>query len=236
MSQPYTSARLKTPLNDFYYPHPTTKGPVEGAKWPGQMVWELTSNGRVLFKADDKVYNPNDQNAYKKKECEMTYLDRNYIFDLLLDAANNPDFTRAQYTIKRRGFVRTGGVSKLSDAPVAQGQFTIIRDQDGVISLGYTRGDYKILFVFTTPGANECRWHINGEWVEKAGLSSQTWVRSYVKSVRNMLDQKEMEIYQPPKPKNNNGGGNNNKGDNYSNNNGGGNNNNFDDEDFDIDF
>ncbi|BAW98330.1 phage protein [Vibrio phage pTD1] len=220
MSQPQGNARQKTIFNDFYGVHPTTLQPVEGAKFPGQMLWEIANNGKILFKADDKRYNPNDQQAYKKKECEMGYGDRNAIFELLLEAASDPTFTKAQYTVKKRSFVRQNGQSKMSDQPIAQGQFTIIRDQQGVISLGYSRGDYKILFTFDRPGFSELNFFENGEWVSGAGRMSQIWVRSYVNRVRKFLDQKEDENYQPPKPKNGNGGGNNNWGGNGNNNNG----------------
>ena len=228
MSQQHQgNARVKTHFNDFYGTHPTTASPAEGAKFPGQMLWEIANNGKILFKADDKIYNPNDNQAYKKKECEMSFSDRNMIFELLLEAATDPKFTKAQYTVKRRAFVRQGGQSKLSDQPIAQGQFTIIRDQNGVISLGYTRGDYKILFTFDRPGFSELMFFENGEWVQGAGRMSQTWVRSYVKRVQKFLDQKEDETYQPPKPKNGgNGNGNGGWGNNNNNNNnyGGGNN------------
>lgn len=245
MSQPQGNARVKTPLNDFYGIHPTTKEPVEGAKFPGQMLWEFANNGKVLFKADDKRYNPNDQQAYKKKECEMSSADRNMIFELLLEAANTPTFTKAQYVIKRRGFVRQNGQSKMSDQPLTQGQFTIIRDANGVISLGYTRGDYKVLFTFDRPGFSELNFFEDGQWVSGAGRMSQTWVRAYVAATRDFLNQKEMEIYQPPQPKNRNGngGGNgngnwgNNNGNNGSGNNGGNGGGNFDDGGFDdIEF
>ncbi|UPT54045.1 hypothetical protein [Vibrio phage phiKT1019] len=236
MSQQNSNARVKTPLNDFYAVHPTTAQPVEGAKFPGQMLWEFANNGKVLFKADDKRYNPNDQQAYKKKECEMEAADRNMIFELLLEAANDENFTKGQYIIKKQTFIRQNGQSKLSDQPIAQGQFTVIRDPNGVISMGYTRGDYKILFVFTAPGHSELRFFENGEWVSKEGKMSQMWVRSYVKRMGGIINTKEMEIYQPPKPKN--GGGNGGWG---NNNNGGGNNNNggnnFGGDDFnDIEF
>ncbi|AUR81014.1 hypothetical protein FDJ25_gp075 [Vibrio phage Aphrodite1] len=240
MSQQNGNARVKTPLNDYYGVHPQTAQPVEGAKFPGQALWEFANNGKVLFKADDKRYNPNDQQAYKKKECEMEASDRNMIFELLLEAANDETFTKGQYTIKKHQFVRQNGQSKLSDQPIAQGQFTVIRDQNGVISMGYTRGDYKILFVFSAPGHSELKFFENGEWVSKEGKMSQMWVRSYVKRMGGILNTKEMEIYQPPKPKNNNwnnnnNGGNNNNNGGWGNNNGGGNgggNDNFDDIDF----
>ncbi|UVD32266.1 hypothetical protein [Vibrio phage phiKT1028] len=219
MSQPQGNARQKTIFNDFYGVHPTTLQPVEGAKFPGQMLWEIANNGRILFKADDKRYNPNDNQAYKKKECEMGYGDRNMIFDLLIEAATDATFTKAQYTVKKRSFVRQNGQSKMSDQPIAQGQFTVIRDQQGVISLGYSRGDYKVLFTFDRPGFSELNFFENGEWVPATGRMSQMWVRSYVNRVRKFLDQKEDENYQPPKPKN--GGGNNNWGGGNNNGSGG---------------
>ncbi|QGZ14377.1 hypothetical protein [Photobacterium phage PDCC-1] len=240
MSQSNGNARVKTPLNDFYAVHPTTAQPVEGAKFPGQMLWEIANNGKILFKADDKRYNPNDQQAYKKKECEMDPSDRNMIFELLLEAANDENFTKGQYAVKKYAFVRQNGQSKLSDQPITQGQFTVIRDQNGVISMGYTRGDYKVLFTFTAPGHSELRFFENGEWVTREGKMSQMWVRSYVKRMGGILNTKDMEVYQPPKPKNggswnNNGGGN--KGGNGGGNGGWGDNNsgggdNFDDIEF----
>lgn len=230
------NARQKTIFNDYYGIHPQTQHPVEGAKFPGQMLWELANNGKVLFKADDKRYNPNDQQAYKKKECELGYADRNMIFELLLAAADDPTFTKAQYTVKKRSFIRTGGQSKMSDQPIAQGQFTVIRDANGVISLGYTRSDYKVLFCFDRPGFSELSFFENGEWVPGTGRMSQMWVRSYVNRVRKFLDQKEDDIYQPPKPKNNNGGGNNGWGNNNNNNGGGNGGNGGGGNDFDNDF
>ncbi len=222
----FGNAREKTPLNDYRFPHPSTKEPVGGGKYNAQMMWELANNGKIIFKVSDGVFNQggNDQ-SYRKKQQEIDGFERNAIFQLLMDAATQPDFDKAQYLIKRRQFVREGGQGRLSDRPIVQAVFTVIRDKNGVVSLGYTKSDYKALFVFDKASDSELVDFVNGEYVPAHARMSRIYVLGYVNTVQSFLNSKEFANYKPREPKGGNGGGNNNRGggNSYGNNNGGGN-------------
>lgn len=224
------NARPKTFLNDYRGLHPTTARPADGAKFPGQLTWEFANNGKIILKADDKLRS--EGNAYQKKEMEMDFYNRNTFFEMLLDAANNPDFEKSQFSVMRHGFVRGPNGSQLSENPMKQGELTIMKDKNGVISVGYSKGDYKILFPFDKPGFSEAREFINGEFVPMTGKLSSAFVRGWVNGLRDLLTKIEHENYVPPKPKQNSGGW----GGGNNNNNGGGRSNGGGHSGGDIDF
>lgn len=225
-NQPQGNQRPKTLFNDYRGLHPATRNIATGAKFAGQLTWELCAGGKIKLKADDKVRT--EGNAYTKKEIEMDFHNRNSFFELLLRAANDPMFTKGQFAVKKHQWIRGSNGNQLSDQPLSQGEFTVIRDENGVISVGYSKSDYKILFDFSKPGFSTYREFVNGEWVDAQGKLSQDFVRGWVNGTRHLLDRWEWDNYTPPKPKNGgngnwNGGGNNNGG--GGNWNGGGNNN-----------
>ena len=240
--------RKKFLLNDWRQPFPATDVPLEGGKYPGQLMFEQKNNGQIVMKVSDGVYK---EGAGKLKEIEMDWAHRNVMFEALLEAASNENFDTKQISVRWKQFVRTGGMSRMSEQPIQQGYLTISRDKNGVIFLGYSKGaDYKAQFRFKGPkdtvviSRNE-----QGEKAEDHGLMSRWMVRAWVNFHRPILDRMELEGWQPPKSANNgnggfNGGGNNNGNGGF---NGGGNNNgnggssapsgnNFDDYDTDIDF
>lgn len=213
----FGNAREKTPLNDYRWQHPATQDPLPGAKYPATMQWELANNGKIIFKVNDGVFQQGDSNAYKRKQQEIEGAERNAIFELLLEAANCSDFTKAQYQIKRKQFVREGGAGRMSDRPILQATFTVIREQDGTVKLGFTKGDFKALFVFENIGDSELSEFVDGGYRPAKGLMSRIHVRGYIRFIGNFLDSKEYSNYTPKAPKGqsngsgNSYGGNNNK-------------------------
>ncbi|WP_275276166.1 hypothetical protein [Klebsiella quasipneumoniae] len=213
------NSRPKTPLNDYRYPHPKTKEPLPGGKYPAQAYWELTAAGKVVFKVQDGVFGGGD-NAYKKKEIEMIAFERNAIFQLLREAATDPNFTKSQYTVRDRQFIREGGQAKMSDNPMTIGVFTVIRDSNGVVQLGFSKSDFKALFVFDNARESTLVDFVDGEFKPAHARMSRLYVLGYLSAVEGWLNAAEFSRYQPPKPKNG-GNGNGNGGGGWNNNNGG---------------
>lgn len=201
-----TNQRIKTPFNDYRYPHPKTKDPLPGAKYPAQALWDVSNPGKIIFKVSDGVFGGGD-NSYKKKQQEIEGPERNAIFALLLEAARDPNFEKSVYSIKRKTFVREGGQSRMSDRPIVQAQFTVLRDKStGVVSLGFSKSDFKALFVFDKPSDSELVDYINGEYVPATARMSRLYVEGYVGWISTPLTQLETEKYTPPKPRNSGNG------------------------------
>lgn len=204
------NSRPKTPMNDYRYPHPKTKDPLPGGKYRAQGFWELTSSGKVVFKVQDGVFSQGD-NAYKKKEVELDAIERNAIFQLLREAATEPTFTKSSYTVKDFGFVKQGGESKLSDQPITKATFTVIRDQNGVVQLGFSKSDFKALLVFDNARESTLMDFVDGEFRPAHARMSRLYVMGYLSAVEGWLNFEENARYQPPQRKNN-AGNNNNRG------------------------
>lgn len=201
-SKPQFTPRKKMFLNDWRQPHPATDKPLEGAKFPAQFMWEITNAGKIVFKVSDGIFKEGGGGKNNHKEVEMTAYDRNILFETLLEASNSPDFTSKQYQIKKHDFVFTGGQSRLSDSPVTKGTFTIKRDENGVISLGYSKGDYKVMCNFKGPNSNVLLMrNAEGQMVEDTGFMSRMSTRSWVNFHRPVLDRMELDGWEPPKPK-----------------------------------
>ena len=217
--------RKKTLLNDWRQPHPATKDPMPGGKYPAQGMWEVKNKGAfpVVFKISDGVFEKGQKNTHK--EVEMNYADRGSLFEGILEACADPNFGTKQMPVMKKSFVFAGGQSKMSDNPVVQATFTITRNKEGQILLGYSKGDYKAQLIFK--GANFTTLYMKndaGEKVEDVGTMSRWAARAWVNFHRELLDTIERDVWEAPPPKNDgagyNNGGRNNNG--YSGGNGGG--------------
>lgn len=196
--------RPQTPFNDYRYPMPTSDKPVEGAKYPARWTWELGLSGQIFFKVNDGVWGKDDRNA-KSKEVELSNFDRNAILNLMENAINDVNFTRAQYVVKKVGFSN----GKLNDFPSVLATFTVKRDADGKIYVGYSKGTYKVMFPFTSPYESTILVAQNGgEPVEAAGLMSRVYCKAFIDYSRKFLDQYEYENYKPKEKKENGNSGN----------------------------
>lgn len=226
--------RKKTLLDDWRQPHLATLEPMEGGKYPATLIWQQKNNGGIVLKVNDGVWKEGAKQNHK--EVEMGYAERGILFEAILEAANNPDFGTKQFVIRKRQFVRGPNGNQLSDSPITQGTFTVMRKENGEIHLGYSRGDYKPLFVFKGPYESVLLTRGDGERVEDTGLMSRLAARMWVNFHRPILDRMENEGWQPPKPRNN--GNNNNGGNRGGNNYGSGSNSSdgFDSFDDDVDF
>lgn len=212
MSQPQNFARRpQTMFNDYRYPMPASAAPMEGAKFPARWTWEFTLGGNVAFKVNDGIWGKDDRNA-KSKEVELGNMDRNSLLNLMEEACNNPSFTKAQYHVKKVTF---GAGNRLNDHPSTLAVFTVIRDQDGRISVGYSKGTYKVKFEFKAPFDSIIMVAKDGEVREDVGFMSRMYCKAFINYSRKFLDQPEWDAYKPKEPKGQ--GGNNNRG------NGGGN-------------
>lgn len=204
--RPVFTPRKKMYLNDWRMPHPASDAPMEGGKYPAQFMWELTNAGKVVLKISDGVYKEGAKSPHKEVELDMYH--RNILFEALLEATNNPEFGTKQLVVKKHQFVRTGGASRMSDAPITQITLTIIRDADGIITLGYSKGDYKVKTRFKGPNQSVILVrNAGGETVEDLGVMSRMYVRSWIKFHQPVLDRMELEGYEPPKPREGTGGG-----------------------------
>lgn len=224
--------RKKTLLDDWRAPHLATAEPMQGGKYPAQLTWQQKNNGGIVLKVNDGVWKEGG-GGNQHKEVDMDFASRGLLFEAVLEAANNPDFKTKQFSLRKRQFVRGPNGNRMSDQPITQATFTVIRKQDGTIQLGYSRGDYKPLFVFKGPFESVLLTREDGESVEDVGLMSRLAARSWVNFHRPILDKLEFEGWQPPKPRNNN---NNNGGGNNGGGFGGGSSNDFDNFDDDVDF
>lgn len=198
--------RPQTMFNDYRYPMPASAKPVEGAKFPARWTWELTLGGGVAFKVNDGVWGPEDRNA-KSKEVELSAMDRNSLFGLMEEAINNVNFTKAQYHVKKVTF---GSGGRLNDHPSTLATFTVVRTGDGRISVGYTKGTYKVMFDFKSPYDSIIMVSGDGgEPREDGGLMSRVFCKAFIDYSRKFLDQAEWDGYKPREKK---GGGDNNGG------------------------
>lgn len=239
MSTIPNNQRKKTLLDDWRQPHPATLQPMPGGKYPAQGVFQQKNNGAIVFKISDGVFNQGQKTNHK--EVELNYADRGILFEAVLQACSDPNFGTKQLTIQKKGFIKMGGQSKISDNPIVNGVFTIIRDTNGVITLVYSKGDFKAPLVFRGP--NDTVLYMKneaGERVEDRGTLSRWAARNWVNFHREVLDEMERERWEPRPPRDNGGGGGGNGGgnSNYGGGNGGGNGggSNFDDSFDDTDF
>lgn len=240
--RPQGTPRKKSYLNDWRQPHPASEKPVEGGKYPAQFMWEITNAGKVVLKISDGVFKEGAKSPHK--EVEMSAYDRGILFDTLLEATNPAiEFKTRQFMVKKHDFVRVGGQSRLSEQPITKVTFTISRDEQGIVTLVYSKGDYKVTTRFKGPNSSVIMIRNDaGEVVEDHGFMSRMYTRSWVNFHRPVLDRMELEGWEPPKPRDGSGGGNNNGGGGGYRNNGGGNpnqsNSNFDafDDESDIPF
>lgn len=244
MQQQKFTPRPTTILSDFRYDAPRTEQPVEGAKYPATWMWATSASGAIHFKVNDGVYGKDDPNQ-KYKEVEMGHHDRGVLFNLMEEACRNPDFTKAQYKVRKRTF---GAGGRMNDQPSTLAAFAVIR-KDGKIYVTYSRSVYKVTFAFTSPFESELTLlDANGQpSPDSAGILSRMYCKSFVDYSRKFLDEYEWNNYKPRERKDNNGGGYNNNNNNYGggrngnqsyggNNNGGGNSAPANDFDDDIDF
>jgi hypothetical protein len=200
--------RPQTMFNDFRYPMPTSDKPVEGAKYPARWTWECGLNGNIYFKVNDGVWGQQDKNA-KSKEVELSVFDRGALFGLIEEAIRNPDFTKSQYLVKKTTFGQGG---RMNDHPSILATFTIIRDAEGCIKVGYTKGTYKVMFPFTSPYDSVILMAGpgGGEPVENRGLMSRVYAKAFIDFSRVKLDDYEFTNFKPREKKgegNNSGGG-----------------------------
>lgn len=192
--------RKKTLLDDWRQPHPATLQPLGGGKYPATGVFQQKNNGAIVFKINDGVFNRDQKTNHK--EVELNYSDRNALFEGIVEATNNPEFKTKQLVLAKKQFIKSGGMSKISDQAIVQAMFTIIRDDDGVITLVYTKGDYKAPLVFR--GSNDSTlWMKNeaGEKVEDRGTMSRWAARGWVKFHETLLNEMEIQAWEPPKPR-----------------------------------
>lgn len=210
MSQdrPINKTRKKTLLTDYRQPHPLSTAPVEGAKYPAQLMWDQTLKGKITLKVNDGIWKEGGAGKTNHKEVEMDYMHRNMLFEALLEATTDANFSTKQIPVQWKQFVFAGGQSKMSDQPVVQVFLTIVRDKAGCISLVWTKGDYKVTFKFKGP--KETTVYVkNAEGIreEDHGLMSRWTVRAWIAFHRPMLDRMENDAWEPPVPKEGAGGG-----------------------------
>lgn len=205
--RPQGTPRKKNFLNDWRQPHPASDKPVEGGKYPAQFMWELTNAGKVVLKISDGVYKEGAKSPHK--EVEMSAYDRNIFFETLIEASNmSVDFKTKQLMVKKHDFVRVGGQSRLSEQPITKVTLTIGRDEAGVITLTYSKGDYKVTTRFKGPNSSVIMVRNEaGEVVEDTGFMSRMYTRAWANFHRDVLDRMELEGWEPPKPRGDNGGG-----------------------------
>lgn len=215
--------RPQTIFNDYRYPMPSSESPVDGAKYPARWTWEIGLDGKIYFKVNDGVFGKDDRNA-KSKEVHLSNMDRNALFQLMREACDNAQFTKAQYHVKQITFGQGG---RLNDHPSTLGIFTVIRTSEGKIQVGYTKGTYKVMFVFSSPFESIIMVQKDGEAHEDKGLMSRVYCKAFIEYSAKFLDDMEIQAYKPKvRNTDNNNGGNNNRGGNggWNNNQGGGNN------------
>lgn len=225
MSELQFKRRAPSILSDYRYPSPMSREPVDGAKYPARWTWEQGLDGKIYFKVNDGVFGKDDRNA-KMKEVEMSVYDRGALFELMKDACDNANFTKTQYHVKKVTF---GAGGRLNEHASTLGIFTVMRSQEGRISVGYTKGTYKVMFDFKSPFESMIMVAKDGEPREDAGLMSRVFCKSFINFCGPYLDKLEVEGYKPriKNEGNNNSGGNsgwNGNGGNNWNGNGGGNN------------
>lgn len=232
--QPAFTPRKKTMLTDYRLPHPVTEQPLEGGKYPAQLMFDQKNNGNVVLKVSDGIYKAGSPATHK--EVELDVYTRHALFEGILEACSNPEFNVKQLSVRKKQFVHGPGGSRMSDQPIVQANLTISRDKNGVISLGYSKGDYKAMFNFKGPNDTVLLVRQGEERIEDHGTLSRWVARGWVNFHTRVLDQIDFDGWQGPKPRvqPNNGGG------NFNNNNSGGGsggaNTSFDEAFDDVDF
>lgn len=199
---PSGQKRKKTFLNDYRQAHPSTDGPINGGKYPAQLMFEQKITGQIVLKINDGVFS---EGKSTHKEVELDAYDRGLLFEALKDAADiagNPNFKAAKVVPARHQFVFQGGSGRMSEKPVVQCNFTITREDNGEITLGYSKGDYKALIRFKGPRSmNVMTRTPTGEVVEDKGIMSRWAVRHWCGFMKPVLERMELEGWEPPKPK-----------------------------------
>lgn len=192
--------RKKTLLDDWRQPHPSTLQPMPGGKYPATGVWQQKNNGAIVFKINDGVFNRDQKSNHK--EVELSYSDRGCLFEAILQATTDANFGTKQIVVQKKQFIKSGGQSKISDNPIVQAMFTIIRDPNGVISFVYSKGDYKPQIVFRGP--NDTVLYMKneaGEKVEDRGTMSRWAARTWVQFHQERLNTMECAAWEPRVPK-----------------------------------
>jgi hypothetical protein len=203
--RPAFTPRKKTLLTDYRQPHPQSIEPVDGAKYPAQLMWDQANNGKIMLKVNDGIYKEGAKNNHK--EIEMDYQHRGILFEALLEATTNENFGVKQFAVQWKQFVFAGGSGRMSDQPVLQANLTITRAANGVITLGYSKGDYKVQFKFHGPKDSKIYMKNEaGERVVDEGVMSRWHVRAWVHFHRPLLDRMDNDGWEPPKPKDGQGG------------------------------
>jgi len=207
---PNGQKRKKTFLNDYRQAHPATDAPINGGKYPAQLMFEQKITGQIVLKVNDGVFS---EGKSTHKEVELDAYDRGQLFEALLEAADingSPNFKQAKVTPARHQFVFQGGSGRMSEKPVVQCNFVISREDNGEITLGYTKGDYKAMIRFKGPRSMTVMMrNANGEVAEDKGIMSRWAVRHWVSFLKPVLERMELEGWEPPKPRGDaaNGGG-----------------------------
>lgn len=199
---PNGQKRKKTFLNDYRQAHPATDAPINGGKYPAQLMFEQKITGQIVLKINDGVFS---EGKSTHKEVELDAYDRGQLFEALKDAADingNPNFKAAKIIPAKHQFVFQGGSGRMSDKPVVQCNFTVTREDNGEITLGYSKGDYKALVRFKGPRSMSVLVrNASGETVEDKGVMSRWAVRHWVGFMKPVLERMELEGWEPPKPR-----------------------------------
>jgi hypothetical protein len=226
--------RKKTFLNDYRQAHPCTDEPMPGGKYPAQLMFEQKITGQIVLKVNDGVFK---EGKSTHKEVEMDAYDRGILFEALNEAANNADFKTKKLVFAKHQFVFQGGSGRMSDKPVVQVNMVITRDDNGQITVGYSKGDYKAVFRFKGPRSTVVMVrNAAGETVEDHGVMSRWAVRHWTSFMKPVLEHMELTGWEPPKPRGDAGGGGQRSGGNSYNGGGGGGESSGGDADFDDDF
>lgn len=198
--RPAFTPRKKTLLTDYRQPHPVSIEPVAGAKYPAQLMWDQANNGKLMLKVNDGVYKEGAKTNHK--EVEMDYAHRGMLFEALMEATQDENFKTKQIAVQWKQFVFAGGSGRMSDAPVLQVFLTITRDATGCITLGYSKGDYKVQFKFKGPKDTVVYVKNDaGERVVDEGIMSRWAVRAWCGFHRPLLDRMDNDAWEAPKPK-----------------------------------
>lgn len=191
--------RKKTMLNDWRQPHPVSDSPVEGSKYPAQLMWTQANNGRILLTVNDGQFK---EGGSKHKEVELDWADRGQLFEALLEACNTPEFASRTVHIRKKDFVRSNGQSRMSDQAITKMTFLVARGKDGSIKMGWFKGDYKVTFTFKGPRDTVVLIkQPDGNTVEDPGLMSRASVRRWIKFFSPILDEMERNAWEPAKPR-----------------------------------
>lgn len=203
--QPAFTPRKKTILTDYRLPHPKTQEPLPGAKYPAQLMFDQKNNGKIVLKINDGIFKPGANTNHK--EVELDGYERNSLFEAVLEATNNPEFGIRQLSIRKHQFVNGAGGGRMSEQPIVQANFTIERDSEGRVSLGYSKGDYKAKFIFQGPNQTVLMVRGADGASEDHGMMSRFGARTWVNFHREVLTQMEVAGWAPPKPRNPPAGG-----------------------------